>query len=294
MKSSPDKGKRLRWNSFPRMMIYPRRSLFCPSSLRMKNIPSPSVDPSTISSRVKSKNKSESEPLGSVDFSSLSLDLTVEVEISNPIMAIETGSPQPVVEEENEPLPIGHVSMIGVDEGEGWREKYKGGQLNPPIWRSLITLQNLSELEGLVLGIEEVLYSYFIAPMHGGEGRFHLHPRCRLPPIFEIPKKDRWHHPVFENGWAKKFAFMTLPGFSSIWHLADVSCLTVGKKTIEKVLGIPVERRQIPFLVSKEVLESCSNWGNMSGTIGEEAMAAPKATVSGGGDDDDVQFIRSS
>nr|VDD12206.1 unnamed protein product [Brassica rapa] len=42
-------------------------------------------------------------------------------------MAIETGSPQPVVEEENEPLPIGHVSMIGVDEGEGWREKYKGG-----------------------------------------------------------------------------------------------------------------------------------------------------------------------
>lgn len=90
----------------------------------------------------------------------------------------------------------------------------------------------------------------------------------------------------------------------------------MGKKTIEKVLGIPVERRQIPFLVSKEVLESCSNWGkflalsflfqtvfdmwldcslgSMSGTIGEEAMAAPKATVSGGGDDDDVQFIRSS
>ncbi|WZZ50962.1 hypothetical protein YC2023_051069 [Brassica napus] len=90
-------------------------------------------------------------------------------------------------------------------------------------------------------------------------------------------------------------------------HVSRLSSF-VRKKTIEKVLDLPVERRQIPFLVSKEVLERCSIWDNMSGSTGEEAMAAykkaletisvkkiaPKATVSDGGDDDDVQFIRTS
>ncbi|KAF2588078.1 hypothetical protein F2Q70_00039118 [Brassica cretica] len=42
----------------------------------------------------------------------------------------------------------------------------------------------------------------------------------------------------------------------------DVSHLSssVGKTTTEKVLKLPIERRHIPFLVSKEALERCSIW----------------------------------
>lgn len=80
---------------------------------------------------------------------------------------------------------------------------------------------------------------------------------------------------------------MTLPGFSLVWYLAvsykshrliflllllnflvlfsDVSRLSssVGKKTIERVLRLPVEQHQILFLVSKDVLEHCSIWGKL-------------------------------
>lgn len=101
-----------------------------------------------------------------------------------------------------------------------------------------------------------------------------------------------------------------------------------GKETIEQVLRLPIERRQIPFLVSKAALKRCSIWGKpfilfhfslividwicfcilgeMSGSKGDEALAeykkalevmsarksAPKRAASV--DDDEVQFLRSS
>ncbi|WZZ50963.1 hypothetical protein YC2023_051070 [Brassica napus] len=113
--------------------------------------------------------------------------------------------------------------------------------------------------------------------MHVGEGRFYLLSRRRTPPVQEIPKRDRKRHPVFESGWTEKFAFMTLSVFSLVWCLADVSYRTssVGKKTTDNVLKLPLERCQIPFLVSKEVLECC----NMTGSIGEEALAAYKKAL---------------
>lgn len=116
-----------------------------------------------------------------------------------------------------------------------------------------------------------------------------------------------------------------LCSFADVSHLSS----SVGKTTTEKVLKLPIERRHIPFLVSKEALEGCSIWckyflyssscqwiflrltfdlspGNMVGSTGEEALAAykqawealsakkaaPKATASG--NDDEVQFIRRS
>ena len=38
------------------------------------------------------------------------------------------------------------------------------GQLTPPSWRALIAMQNLGDLEGLIIGVAEVLYSYSISP----------------------------------------------------------------------------------------------------------------------------------
>ena len=54
-------------------------------------------------------------------------------------------------------------------------------QLDPPAWRILIGIENQGDLEYLSLGINEVLFAYHLAPLNGGEGRFHLRPRSGLP-----------------------------------------------------------------------------------------------------------------
>ena len=64
------------------------------------------------------------------------------------------------------------------------------GQLNPPAWRTLIALQNLGDLNGLVIGVAEVLHSYVVSPLSGAEWRYHLLPRGKEPPVKEILKKD--------------------------------------------------------------------------------------------------------
>ncbi|KAG2315107.1 hypothetical protein Bca52824_018229 [Brassica carinata] len=138
---------------------------------------------------------------------------------------------------------VGPFMIIGVEEVSSWREKYQlsdevviripgpidrvseileisSGQWNPPSWRTLIAMQNLGDLEGLVIGVAEVLHSYFISPLNGGEGRYHMHPRLKEPPIQEIPKMERKRRPVFESRWTEKFEFMHLPGFSLIWRVA--------------------------------------------------------------------------
>ncbi|KAG2275799.1 hypothetical protein Bca52824_058354 [Brassica carinata] len=132
--------------------------------------------------------------------------------------------------------PVGPLSVIGVEEVAGWREKYEipddvdirvlesleisPGQLNPPSWSALIAMQNLGDLEGLVIGVAEVLYSYSISPLNDGEGRYHLHPHNRELPVREISKNERKRHRVFDSRWTEKFAFMHLPGFSPVWRLA--------------------------------------------------------------------------
>ncbi|KAH0879424.1 hypothetical protein HID58_066818 [Brassica napus] len=161
-----------------------------------------------------------------MDSSNLSLDLTSEIEgLSRAV--VESA---PLAAEAGRLPPVSPLSVIGVDEVAGWREKvsdfdvdevpvYEGffesgfrdrvpslvakvsealgispGQLNLPSWRALIAMQNLGDLEGLVIEVAEVLYSYSISPLNGGEGRYHLHPRNRDLP--EIPKNKRKRHPA--------------------------------------------------------------------------------------------------
>ena len=104
------------------------------------------------------------------------------------------------------------------------------GHLNPPAWRTLIALQNLGDLNGLVIGVAEVLHSYSVSPLSGAEWRYHLRPRGKEPPAREVLKKDRKRFPAFEGNWMDKFAFMHLPGFLSIWRLEGR--LVVGIKEI--------------------------------------------------------------
>ncbi|KAF2613919.1 hypothetical protein F2Q70_00011775 [Brassica cretica] len=182
------------------------------------------------------------------------------------------------------PGPIDRVSDFEVDEvpvyegffESGFRDRVPSlvekvsealeispGQLNPPSWMILIAMQNLGDLEGLTIGVTDVWYSYAISPLNGGEWRYHLHPRGRELPVQEILKKERKRHPVFDGRWTEKFAFMHLLGFSYVWRAADVPCVdsSLGKRTTEWVLKLPIERRQVPFLVSRVALEHCNIWG---------------------------------
>ncbi|WZY94108.1 hypothetical protein YC2023_066437 [Brassica napus] len=162
------------------------------------------------------------------------------------------------------------------------------GQLNPPAWRILIAMQNLGDLEGLVVGVAEVLYCYSVFPLNGGERSYHLHPRSGMLPVQELSRSEKKHHPVFEGIWASKFAFMSLPGFSSTWHTAgesrrvshflstfmiltfifpsiDISRadFSSGRHVIEQMLGLPVDPCEISFLVSEEALDRCSIRGKL-------------------------------
>ncbi|KAF2564588.1 hypothetical protein F2Q70_00014833 [Brassica cretica] len=123
-----------------------------------------------------------------------------------------------------------------------------------------------------------VLHSYAITLLHGGEQRYHFHPRGGELPVQEIVKKERKRLPVFDGRWTEKFAFMYLPGFSTVWCTASGVNPSLGEKTIKKVLELPIERRQVPFL-------------GFGGHVGEET-ASKKAALSE--KDDEVQFIKSN
>ncbi|KAH0879421.1 hypothetical protein HID58_066815, partial [Brassica napus] len=333
----------------PRLLLPPSETLHFPSSLfpkdlwrlklrssylpEMRGKSDPALGSSSIGDRVRSKNRVGVEPCESMDSSNHSLDLTSEIEGLRRAV-VESAPP---ASEAGRLHPMGPLSVIGVEEVAGWREKfelsddvdirvpgpiervsdfdvdkvpvYEGffksgfrdrvhslvakvsealgispGQLNLPSWRALIAMQNLGDLEGLVIEVAEVLYSYSISPLNGGEGRYHLHPCNR-----ELPRK---RHPAFDGRWTEKFAFMRLPGFSAVWRLA-------GGRTTKRVLKHPSERRQIPFL--------CHVSGDMSGSKGEEALAeykrafevvsakkaAPKRAAPSK-NDDEVQFIKSN
>ncbi|KAF2607709.1 hypothetical protein F2Q68_00043114 [Brassica cretica] len=270
---------------------------------------------SSIGSRVRSSKVKDAVAWSvSMDSSDSSLDLTAEVEDPK---AIVSRNVSPVAEGNRHP-PIGPPSVIGVEEVADWRMKYnlpvdviiqvpgpedrvsdfgvdevhvyegyfESGQLNPPAWRTLIALQNLGDLQGLVIGVAEVLCSYFVSPLSDVEWRYYLRPRGKEPPVREAKK------------------VLIVPCFlDADWPRVDYSS---GRETIERMLGLPIERHKIPFLVSKAALKCCSIWGEMSVSKGDAALAeykkalevmsarksAPKRAASV--DDDEVQFLRSS
>ena len=89
-------------------------------------------------------------------------------------------------------------------------------QLNPPSWRLLVAIQNLGDLENLSFGINEVLFSYHLAPLNGNEGRLHLRTRSGFPIVKELRKGDR-KGSAFSNKWQERYIFVMLPGHSYHW-----------------------------------------------------------------------------
>ena len=155
-------------------------------------------------------------------------------------------------------------------------------QLNPLSWRILIAIQNLGDLEYISLGINEVIFAYHLAPLNGGEGRFHLRPRSGLLIVEELPKSDR-KGPVLNKKWQERYAFMVFPGSSHRWNFIGRSRLILllsrtfdlvcscsaagthpapseGEKSVLRARQLPAYRRQVHFLISETRLRRSSLW----------------------------------
>ncbi|KAH0858916.1 LOW QUALITY PROTEIN: hypothetical protein HID58_087177 [Brassica napus] len=184
------------------------------------------------------------------------------------ILAAEVENPTCVVSEATSPAvkaywfhPVGPLSILGVEEAANWREKY---HLSDDIAiRIPGPIDRVSDFE-----VDEV-------PVY--EGFFESGFRDRVPSLVEKVSEALEISP-------------------------DVPCVdsSLGKRTTEWVLKLPIERRQVPFLVSRVALERCNIWGSK----GEEALAeafelmsakktAPKRAAPSE-NDDEVQFIKSN
>ncbi|KAF2601767.1 hypothetical protein F2Q70_00025986 [Brassica cretica] len=153
-------------------------------------------------------------------------------------------------------------------------------QLNPPSWRLLVAIQNLGDLENLSFGINEVLFSYHLAPLNGNEGRLHLHP-CSGSPIVEELQKGDCKESAFSKKCQERYIFVMLPGHSYHWNnIAGMHpVLPEGEDTVVRASQLPLDRRQVPFLLSDSVLHRSSLWGNMSGNTSNNLFAAYQNTA---------------
>ncbi|KAF2557201.1 hypothetical protein F2Q68_00016714 [Brassica cretica] len=142
------------------------------------------------------------------------------------------------------------------------------GQLNPTSWRTLIAIQNLGDLEGFAVGITEVLYCYSISPLNGGEFRYHLRPRGKALPVWELSKAERKRCPVFEG------------------HVSRLDYPS-GRDTIEQLLELPLERWVISGSRGNEALAEYKK--------ALQVMSARKAVVKriAPVEDEEVQFVGS-
>ncbi|KAF2584981.1 hypothetical protein F2Q70_00035338 [Brassica cretica] len=174
------------------------------------------------------------------------------------------------------PPLVGPASSVGEDELAECRSRYLlPSSLNPPAWRILIAIQNLGDLEYLSLGINEVMFAYHMAPLNGGEGRFHLFHRSGLPIVEELPKSDR-KGPIFNKKWQEIYAFMMSSGSSYQWNFIAGThpAPEEGERAVLRARQLRVDRRQMNFLVSKMVLRRSSLWRDMSGDITNDTFAA--------------------
>ncbi|KAH0862809.1 hypothetical protein HID58_080020, partial [Brassica napus] len=196
--------------------------------------------------------------------------------------AIVARNVSPVAEGNRYP-PIGPPSVIGVEEVADLRMKY-----NLPA--DIIIRVPGPEDRVSDFGVDEVpVYEGYLDSVQNGGTIFVLGARSLL-----LGKFLRERGSVFQILLETRLRNLPRVDYSS------------GRETLEWVLRLPIERRQIPFLVSKTALKRCSIWGEMSGSKGDEALveykkalevmsarkSAPKRAASV--DDDEVQFLRSS
>ncbi|KAG5414853.1 hypothetical protein IGI04_002420 [Brassica rapa subsp. trilocularis] len=161
-------------------------------------------------------------------------------------------------------------------------------KLNPPSWRLLVAIQNLGDLENLSFGINEVLFSYHLAPLNGNEGRLHLRPRSGFPIVEELQKGDR-KGSAFSKKWHERYVFVMLPGHSYQWTFIAGThpVLPEGEDTILRARQFPLDRCEVPFLFSEIALHHSSLWE------AAKVMSAKKGSASRTVSRDDLMITSS-
>ncbi|KAL0789749.1 hypothetical protein Bca101_005995 [Brassica carinata] len=134
-----------------------------------------------------------------------------------------------------------------------------------------MAIQVLGELHGLSVGVHEILYSYYFAPLASEEGFYHLRSSDGAPLVEEPSRSVRGNHP-FGDGWNSRHVFVKiheLVGYPTFWRTVDVSrpVSFVGEAVAKLIMGIPRRFRWVTFLVSRESLRHSRVWGKPSFSI---------------------------
>ncbi|KAH0854479.1 hypothetical protein HID58_069209 [Brassica napus] len=205
------------------------------------------------------------------------------------------------------PSPVGPTSTVVEDDLVEWRRKYSLPPLLTSVYphrRSMLPAIKLvrflrdfslstepSILEtsrgysepgrprALILWDQRGFVFLSFGPLNGGEGRFHLRPRSGLPIVEELRKSDR-KGSAFNKKWQERYVFMRLPRHSYRWNFVAGThpAFPEGESTVLRARQLPLDRRQVNFLLSNSVLHRSSLWGNMSeGTVNDPFAAYQEA-----------------
>ncbi|KAF3563943.1 hypothetical protein DY000_02018067 [Brassica cretica] len=113
-------------------------------------------------------------------------------------------------------------------------------QLTPLTWRTLMAIHVLREFHGFVVGVHEILYSYYFAPLVSKPRFYHLRSRDGTP-LVEEPSR----------------------GIKDVARLVSF----IGEVVAKLVLGVPQRFRWVNFLMSKEALRHSRNVARLSVSI---------------------------
>uniref|UniRef100_A0A0D3BUN3 Uncharacterized protein n=1 Tax=Brassica oleracea var. oleracea TaxID=109376 RepID=A0A0D3BUN3_BRAOL len=134
-------------------------------------------------------------------------------------------------------------------------------QLTPLTWRTLMAIQVLGELHGFSIGVHEILYSYYFAPLANKDGFYHLRSRDGAPLVEEPSRGVRGNHP-FGDGWNSRYLYPNVLSLALINVFRPVSF--AGEAVAKLIMGIPRRFRWVTLLVSREALRHSRVWGNMT------------------------------
>ncbi|KAG2255422.1 hypothetical protein Bca52824_074716 [Brassica carinata] len=112
-----------------------------------------------------------------------------------------------------------------------------------------MAIQVLGELHGFSIGVHEILYSYYFAPLANKDGFYHLRSRDGAPLVEEPSRGVRGNHP-FGDGWNSRYVFVKIQdpvGYPTSWRIVDVSrpVSFAGEAVAKLIMGIPRRFRNV-------------------------------------------------
>nr|VDD54717.1 unnamed protein product [Brassica oleracea] len=131
-----------------------------------------------------------------------------------------------------------------------------------------MAIQVLGELHGFSVGVHEILYSYYFAPLMNKAGFYHLRSRDGTPLVEEPSRGVRGNNP-FGDGWNGRYVFVKIQepvGYPTSWRAINVSrpVSFAGEAVAKLIMGVPRRFLWVTFLVSREALRHSRVWGFVS------------------------------